>query len=63
MILSSGSRELKPMPGHWTEDVFIHISNPGKEALLLSSEVQDGLTAANAVGGLDEMENAWSVWA
>lgn len=49
------------MPGHWAEDVFIHISSPGKEALLLSSEVQDGLTAAKAVGGLDEMENAWSV--
>lgn len=49
------------MPGHWTEDVFIHISSPGKEALLLSSEVQDGLTAAKAVGGLDETKNAWSV--
>lgn len=58
MILSSGSRELKPMPGHWTGDVFTHISSPGKEVLLLSSEVRDGLAAAKAVGGLDEMENA-----
>lgn len=44
------------MPGHWTRDVFTHISCPGKEALLLSSEVQDGLAAAKAVGGLDEMQ-------
>lgn len=49
------------MPGHRTEDVFTHISSPGKEALLLSSQVQDGLIAAKAVGGLDETENAWSV--